>query len=156
LLIHLQPDPPVPLYRQVELDIRTGIRQGRLRPGTRMPSTRALAANLGVSRGVVVEAYQQLIAEGYLASRPDGYTEIATAASATPPRWPRRLRHRASTSAIAGPDASQFPRAAWLRSIRRALNEAPHDRFNYLDGRGAPEPHRELHLGGEQQKAAAR
>ncbi|MDA0637525.1 GntR family transcriptional regulator, partial [Nonomuraea sp. MCN248] len=57
------------LHRQIEAAIRTGIRAGRLRSGTSLPPTRTLAAGLGVSRGVVVEAYQQLAAEGYLTSR---------------------------------------------------------------------------------------
>lgn len=140
LLVQLRPDLAVPLHRQVESEIRRGIRDGRLRAGTRMPSTRALAADLGLSRGVVVEAYQQLIAEGYLESRQGGYTEVAATAAAPepaaspPPAGPPRLDFR-----YGRPDVSQFPRAAWLRSLRRVLNAAPNDRLNYLDGHGAPE-----------------
>ena len=59
------------------------IRAGRLPRGTSLPPSRALATDLGVSRGVVVEAYQQLTAEGYLASRSGGYTRVA-AGPATP------------------------------------------------------------------------
>jgi GntR family transcriptional regulator/MocR family aminotransferase len=54
---------------ELEHTLRTAIRGGRLRPGARLPSTRALAADLGVSRSVVVQAYEQLAAEGYLVSR---------------------------------------------------------------------------------------
>ena len=54
--------------------------------GSSLPPTRALAADLGVSRGVVVEAYQQLVAEGYLTSRSGGYTQVATGASRPGPR----------------------------------------------------------------------
>ena len=65
------------LHRQIEAAIRDAIRAGRLRRGAALPPTRVLAADLGVSRGVVVEAYQQLTAEGYLSSRSGGYTQVA-------------------------------------------------------------------------------
>jgi GntR family transcriptional regulator/MocR family aminotransferase len=105
-----------------------------------MPPTRVLAADLGVSRGVVVEAYQQLTAEGYLASQAGGYTRVA---AGPPPR----------AAAPPGPgapgpdidlsygraDVSSFPRGAWLRSIRTALTDAPNEVFGYLTGRGVPQ-----------------
>src|SRR5580658_7652520 len=77
LLVVLQPDAHVPLHRQVESSIRDSIRAGRLVRGATLPPSRVLAADLGVSRGVVVEAYQQLTAEGYLTSRTGGYTQVA-------------------------------------------------------------------------------
>ena len=55
-----------PKRAQLERQLRDGVRSGRLRPGTRLPPTRTLARDLGVSRGVVVEAYAQLVAEGWL------------------------------------------------------------------------------------------
>ena len=72
LLVELRRDTGVPLHQQLESGIRTRIRAGLLRADTVMPSTRALAQDLGLSRGVVVEAYQQLVAEGYLVSRGGG------------------------------------------------------------------------------------
>jgi GntR family transcriptional regulator / MocR family aminotransferase len=66
LLVMLEPGRPVPLHRQIEMSIRDAIRSGRLPRGSSLPPSRTLAADLGVSRGVVVEAYQQLTAEGYL------------------------------------------------------------------------------------------
>src|SRR3984885_14281044 len=66
LLVELRRDAPDPLHRQISATIRDGIRSGRLGLGTSLPPTRTVAADLGVSRGVVVEAYQQLVAEGYL------------------------------------------------------------------------------------------
>src|SRR5215207_10996989 len=142
LLVELRRDTTVPLHQQLEGGIRERIRQGLLRADTVMPSTRALATDLGLSRGVVVEAYQQLVAEGYLVSRTGGYTQVAPAASRTAPQdqqkpapsGPPRIDFKHSK-----PDVSQFPRAAWLRSIRRVLNETPHRSFAYLDGRGADE-----------------
>ena len=60
LLVTLDRDVPEPLHRQLEANLRSGIRDGRLAAGTVLPSTRALATQLGVSRGIVVEAYEQL------------------------------------------------------------------------------------------------
>ena len=69
------------LHRQIEASIRQRIRSGALPAGVALPPTRALAAELGVARGVVVEAYAQLVAEGYLTSRGGGYTQVAAAAA---------------------------------------------------------------------------
>src|ERR1700726_4594286 len=94
LLIPLRLDARIPLHRQIETSIREAIRTGRLARGSSLPPTRMLAADLGVSRGVVVEAYQQLTAEGYLSSRAGGYTQGAAgpapaAASPRPARGPK-------------------------------------------------------------------
>jgi len=88
LPVLLRPDAQVPLHQQIETSIREAIRAGRLPRGSSLPPTRMLAADLGVSRGVVVEAYQQLAAEGYLTSRAGGYTQVAagTAPPAVSPR----------------------------------------------------------------------
>src|SRR6201986_637034 len=76
---------PIPLHRQTDASIRDAIRAGRLPRGSPLPPSRVLAADLGVSRGVVVEAYQQLTAEGYLSSRTGGYTQVATGSGAPAP-----------------------------------------------------------------------
>ena len=129
-----------PLHRQLERGLRGAVRDGRLAPASPLPSTRALAGQLGVSRGTVVEAYEQLVAEGYLASRPGGATRVArSAAGAAPPRAlaaPPTFRHDFRPGR---PDVTAFPRSVWLRSLRRALAAAPSDRLNYLAGRGVPE-----------------
>lgn len=126
---------------QIEEQLRAAVRDERLLPGTALPSTRSLAAELEVSRGVVVEAYSQLVAEGYLVARPGGTTRVAHAAStqdgarpAPPAERPPRFDFRPG-----GPDVSLFPRAAWLASLRRALRDAPDVRLDYGDPRGAPE-----------------
>lgn len=145
LLIELSRDVPVPLHRQIEVSIRDGIRSGRLRLGASLPPTRTMAADLGVSRGVVVEAYQQLVAEGYLNSRTGGYTQIAIGADP-----PATLTPSAPAPApridfgYGRADVIHFPRAAWLRSVRRVLTEAPNERFGYPSGRGIPELHEAL------------
>src|SRR4051812_9629298 len=140
LLVELRRDGDAPLHRQVEAAIRAGIRSGRLPLGSSLPPTRAIAADLGVSRGVIVEAYQQLTAEGYLSSRAGGYTQVAFGPepAATPARPVPRRAPRIDFG-YGRADVSHFPRAAWLRSIRRVLTEAPDERFGYLDGRGVPE-----------------
>src|SRR6516165_6105014 len=81
LLVVLRPDVHIPLHRQIETSIREAIRAGQLPHGSSLPPSRVLAADLGVSRGVVVEAYEQLTAEGYLASRAGGYTQVAAGAA---------------------------------------------------------------------------
>jgi GntR family transcriptional regulator/MocR family aminotransferase len=146
LLVEIQREVPTPLHRQLQAAIRERIRQGHLRAGAVLPASRVLAADLGLSRGVVVEAYAQLVAEGYLVSRAGGYTQVASAGptgldqpAAPPATRPLRIDFR-----YGRPDVSQFPRAAWLRSLRRVLNEIPNERLSYLDGRGAPELHQAL------------
>ncbi len=144
LLIELRRDGTVPLHRQIEAAVRDGIRSGRLRRGSALPPTRAIAGYLGVSRGVVVEAYQQLVAEGYLTSRAGGYTQVAIepeapAVAPAPPPGGERERAPRIDFGYGRADVSQFPRAAWLRSIRTVLTEAPHERFGYLSGHGMPE-----------------
>jgi GntR family transcriptional regulator/MocR family aminotransferase len=140
LLIDLDRSAAEPLHRQIAASVRGGIRAGRLPLGTSLPPTRTVAADLGVSRGVVVEAYQQLVAEGYLTSRAGGYTRVAGGSAPAPADRP--VEDRPVVRADFGygrTDVSSFPRAAWLRSVRTALTTTPHERFAYLDGRGVPE-----------------
>ena len=140
VLVVLQHDARIPLHRQIETSIRDSIRAGRLPRGSSLPPTRVLAADLGVSRGVVVEAYQQLTAEGYLASRAGGYTQVAAGpAPAVAPLQLARAQPLPIDLSYGRADVSAFPRAAWLRAIRRALTYAPNDLFGYLSGRGVPQ-----------------
>jgi GntR family transcriptional regulator/MocR family aminotransferase len=139
VLVELSRDSRTALHRQIEGSIRGAIRAGRIGRGTALPSTRSLAAELDVSRGVVVEAYQQLVAEGYLNSRAGGYTRVAIGPEATaPPGRPAPTREPAIDFCPCRADGSHFPRAAWLGSIRRVLNEASDDEFGYVGARGAP------------------
>src|SRR5215469_14759683 len=140
LLVMLRHDANVPLHRQIETSIRESIRAGRLPRGSTVPPSRMLAADLGVSRGVVVEAYQQLSAEGYLTSRAGGHTQV-TAGPAPPAAAPRPApAQRPPIDLSYGrADVSSFPRAAWLRSIRGALTYAPNEVFGYLTGSGVPQ-----------------
>jgi GntR family transcriptional regulator / MocR family aminotransferase len=108
LLVVLDPDAGIPLHRQIETSIRDAIRAGRLLRGASLPPSRALAADLGVSRGVVVEAYAQLAAEGYLDSRSGGYTQVAACGDVAPER-----AGQVTAAAGQGPDgASRGPAGA--------------------------------------------
>jgi GntR family transcriptional regulator / MocR family aminotransferase len=130
-----------PLRAQLEDQLRDAVRGGRLGPGAALPSSRALARELGVSRGVVVEAYAQLAAEGYLVARQGAPTRVSEAASPGPRATPVALGERPPRYDFrtGRPDVSLFPRGAWLASLRRALRDAPDARFDYGDPRGAPE-----------------
>src|SRR6185437_9825933 len=67
-----------PLRHQLEETLRDAVRSGRLAPGSLLPPSRVLAQELGVSRGVVLDSYSQLVAEGYLAAKRGSGTRVAT------------------------------------------------------------------------------
>src|SRR6185437_11341459 len=163
-------DPAAPRRAQLEAGLRESVRSGRLRPGVRLPSSRALGAELGVSRRLVVEAYEQLAAEGYLVAGRGSGTRVAPATG-------RELSSSVSSSAsgaaeAAGvtatpavtidlfpgaPDLSLFARAAWGRALRKAVAELPDARLGYGEFAGAPELRDALaeHLGRVRAAAAA-
>jgi GntR family transcriptional regulator / MocR family aminotransferase len=91
-----------------------------LAPATRLPSTRVLAADLDVSRRLVVDAYSQLAAEGFLLSRHGSGTRVATVDAATAqPRDAGEPANRFDIDFAPGsPDLGSFPRHAWLRALR--------------------------------------
>jgi GntR family transcriptional regulator/MocR family aminotransferase len=130
-----------PLRAQLEEQLRDAVRSGRLAPGVALPSSRSLARELGVSRGVVVDAYAQLGAEGYLVARQGAPTLVSDAASpaADAARHPAAERPPRFDFRPGGPDMGLFPRGAWLASLRRGLRDAPDARLDYGDPRGAPE-----------------
>jgi GntR family transcriptional regulator/MocR family aminotransferase len=128
-----------PLHHQLEAQLRAAVRGGRLAPGARLPSSRALAAELGVSRGVVVEAYGQLAAEGYLAVRP-GAAPVVRAVGTEPgeTRDPPRARPPTHDLRPGLPDLAAFPRDEWGRALRRALAALPDADLGYPDPSGHP------------------
>ncbi|MFD7862652.1 PLP-dependent aminotransferase family protein [Streptomyces sp. NPDC059783] len=125
--------------------LREAARSGRLAPGTRLPSSRTLAADLGIARNTVADAYAELVAEGWLTARQGSGTRVAQRAAPRPPApaaapRTRPPRGRPAHSLMPGsPDLATFPRAAWLRAARRAVTRAPHDAFGYGDPRGRVE-----------------
>lgn len=133
------------LTRQLEDQLRQAIKSGRLAAGTRLPSTRALADDLSVSRGVVARAYAQLAAEQHLELRARSQAIV---------RGDRRRAHR--PGARGGeerarwdlrpyvPELSAFPRKEWLRSLERALATGVNADLAYADPAGHPELRQEL------------
>lgn len=128
--------------RVLQSALREAVRSGRLTAGTRLPSSRELAADLGVSRGLVTEAYEQLAAEGYLRSGRGAGTWVGGAARAAA-RPARDLAPRApgaKADFLPGtPDLSLFPRAAWAAAHKAVLARLPHHALGYPDPRGLPE-----------------
>ncbi|GAA2891418.1 PLP-dependent aminotransferase family protein [Nonomuraea rubra] len=129
--------------------LREAVREGRLAPGTRLPPYRSLAADLGLARNTVADAYADLVAEGWLVARQGSGTRVASRAEPVrQPRVPRRNPARPAPPAHdlrqGQPDASSFPRAAWLAAARRALNAAPGEAFGPGDPQGRPELRRAL------------
>ncbi|MFE1861174.1 MocR-like pyridoxine biosynthesis transcription factor PdxR [Streptomyces anandii] len=127
--------------RALQEALRQAVRSGRFAPGTRLPSSRDLAADLGVSRGLVTEAYEQLTAEGYLRSGRGAGTWVGGAVRAARTRArdlaPRSLDARADF--VPGtPDLSLFPRAAWGAAHRSVLADLAHHDLGYPDPRGLP------------------
>ena len=133
--------------------IRAAIMDGRLGAGTPLPATRLLAGDLGVSRGVIVEAYQRLADEGLVSARPGAGTRVLgvpspapaaarAPAAAGPPLVPLLVppgwRERADIDLSPGvPDLSGFPRAAWIRAERAVLEQASVSELGYGDPRGS-------------------
>jgi GntR family transcriptional regulator/MocR family aminotransferase len=146
LLLHIDRDAREPLRLQLERELRRAIQTGRLKVGALLPSTRVLAADLKLSRGVVVEAYEQLLAEGYLSAQRGSATRVAgrrsldrsaprTEVAPVPPRYDFRP---------GVPDLSLFPRRAWLSALRRAFDSMPDAALDYPDPRGAAPARRAL------------
>ncbi|MFE1313620.1 PLP-dependent aminotransferase family protein [Streptomyces sp. NPDC058755] len=140
--LHLEPAGSSGLRRGLTDALRDAVRTGRLAPGTRLPSSRSLAADLGIARNTVAEAYADLVAEGWLTARQGSGTQVAERVVVPPPDTAprRRAPGRPIYSLIPGsPDLAAFPRAEWLKAARRALATAPFDALGYGDPRGRPE-----------------
>jgi GntR family transcriptional regulator/MocR family aminotransferase len=147
---------------ELERALREAVTTGRLAPGSRLPSSRTLAADLGIARNTVAEAYAQLVAEGWLTARQGSGTRVTdrpsggvpatgrpTSVSAgaaprvrgappadqdTPPAPPPAARFDLRAGV---PDLAAFPRAQWLAAARRATAAAPHAQLGYGDPRGS-------------------
>jgi GntR family transcriptional regulator / MocR family aminotransferase len=161
LLVRLDRSASQPLRVQLEASLREAIRGGRLPAGERLPSSRELARELGVSRGMVQDCYGQLLAEGYLTSRTGSATRVAgisgqqagdrpaagPAAGSSPaspaPPVPSPPRHPPEPPLIADfehgvPDLSSFPRTDWAWAIKQACTQAADADLGYGDPRGSP------------------
>ncbi|MFD7296587.1 PLP-dependent aminotransferase family protein [Streptomyces sp. NPDC059897] len=141
--LHLEPGPSGGVRRGLTDALREAVRGGRLAPGTRLPASRTLAADLGLARNTVADAYADLVAEGWLTARQGSGTRVAERPGRAP--TPARPTNRVPFAGYrydlqpGRPDLASFPRAEWLKAARRALTAAPNDALGYGDPRGRPE-----------------
>jgi GntR family transcriptional regulator/MocR family aminotransferase len=152
----------VPIFRQIYDGLRRAILDGRLRPGQRIPSTRGLAADLGVSRLPVLSAYEQLLHEGYLVGRtgsgtfvskriPDHLLRSPAIRRLTPtPRPTTGVRERAVPNQpsptnwslpvvpfqVGLPALDLFPHAAWAKLVARQVRAETAEQLAYGDPAG--------------------
>ena len=155
LLVRLDRSASQPLRAQLETSLREAIRGGRLRAGERLPSSRELARELGVSRGMVQDCYGQLLAEGYLTSRTGSATRVAdiggqqardqpvAGPAVVSPLAPSPPRHSPEPPLIADfqpgvPDLSSFPRTDWAWAVKQACTRLAAADLGYGDPRGSP------------------
>jgi len=142
LLLRLNRGQGEPVGLQLQRELREAVRSGRLSAGERLPSSRVLARELGVSRGLVTECYGQLEAEGYLSTRAGSATRVGLRAAAVPAIAatravsPRRLM---ADFRPAMPDLRSFPMRDWLWALGEAGREAPAAAVGYGDPRGCAE-----------------
>jgi GntR family transcriptional regulator / MocR family aminotransferase len=136
--LHLETDGNEGRRAGLERALRDAVRGGRLAPGTRLPATRRLATEVGISRNTVKAAYDQLVAEGYLTARQGSGTRVAAlpSAAAEAPAAAARAREPRFDLRPGSPDVGAFPAAAWLRALRRAIATAPSLAYDYGDPRG--------------------
>ncbi|PKN96661.1 MAG: GntR family transcriptional regulator, partial [Chloroflexi bacterium HGW-Chloroflexi-5] len=138
-----------PLMRQLYERIRHLILDGQLAPAEKLPSTRQLAADLGISRSTVLEAYNQLIAEGYLIGNHGSGTVVANgiAVFLRPPETVAKKRGATATAAKAPPtavidfqsgviDSSRFPLSDWKKAYQRCLDQVTETAFRYHPSAG--------------------
>jgi GntR family transcriptional regulator/MocR family aminotransferase len=149
LLVRLDRSATEPLRAQLEETLREAIRGGRLHAGERLPSSRELARELGISRGMVQECYGQLLAEGYLTSRTGSATRVADISSQQPAAGPAVVSTSAALTREAPeppliadfqhgvPDLSSFPRSDWAWAVKQACTQAASAELGYGDPRGS-------------------
>jgi GntR family transcriptional regulator / MocR family aminotransferase len=142
LLVQLDRGGSQPLRAQLEGGLREAIRTGRISGGERLPSSRELARELGVSRGLVQECYGQLLSEGYLTSQVGSATRVAVGAHQLAPDT---VRHGAPAPRLiadfrAGvPDLASFPRGDWVWATREACGRVATADLDYGDPAGSSE-----------------
>jgi GntR family transcriptional regulator / MocR family aminotransferase len=160
-------DDSTPLFRQIYLQVRSAILSQALRPGSKLPSTREVASQLGIARASVVSAYEQLLAEGYLSGKVGSGTYISSdlpepmerrvrRPAVDPAAAARQIRLRAQPQifeSVAGPDGQSEARPfnlgcsrvdartveAWRKIGRREFRSLSPIHLGYSDARGLVE-----------------
>jgi len=134
---HLDLSGPGGLRQRLTASLREAVRSARLPAGTRLPASRSLAADLGIARNTVAEAYAELVAEGWLAARQGSGTVVAQRVEPPPPVTRRTADPDVRFDlTVSTPDITEFPRTEWVRSTRRALMAAPSEAFGPGDPQG--------------------
>lgn len=131
-----------PAHARLAALLREQVVRGVLRPGDRLPPSRVLAEDLGLSRWVVTEAYDQLKAEGYLAARVGAGTVVASGVRVPAARPGPAVPAPPDDAPLldlspALPDLASFPRTAWRAAVARALAEVPDADLARSDPAGA-------------------
>ena len=138
--LHLEPRPEETLRAALERTLRGAIRSGALREGVRLPASRLLADDLGVSRGVASDAYAQLEAEGFLLIRPREAPLVASIPRL--PGAPSRARTPAPTPRFdltpTTPDLNLFPRRRWLAAALTVHRSLSSTSLGYGESQGEP------------------
>ncbi len=141
LLLALDRASREPLGTQLQRALREAIRDGRLAPGERLPSSRGMAAELAVSRGLVVDTYAQLEAEGFVVSRVGSGTLVAASAGnaradAAGPAPVRRPRPDVDFE-YGVPDLGRFPMRDWMWALGEAARRLPTAELGDEEGAGS-------------------
>ncbi|HEY3728884.1 MAG TPA: PLP-dependent aminotransferase family protein [Solirubrobacteraceae bacterium] len=147
----LERGPGETLRGALERTLRKAIVDGALRAGVALPSSRALAQELGVSRGVVTDAYDQLASQGFLTVRARSAPVVAPLIASTVPATPRPPADRPPLYDLSPttPDVNLFPLTRWLATTQRVARESGHLMLDYRESQGEPALRRALadHLG---------
>lgn len=157
--IQLDPALDMSITAQLCRQIRQKIEKGEFGEGLRLPSTRKLAAEFGIARNVVIDAYEQLIAEGYLIGQSGSGTYVAGGIRAGLPSADEDVGHEVERRTdepvppspgdlidfeIGTPDLRQFPRQLWAKYLKEAAEAMPNGSFDYGDIRGEESLRREI------------
>lgn len=142
LTYDLKKAPGVPLYEALYRCIRGDILSGKLSPGEKLPSKRALSANLKVSKITVEGAYDQLLAEGYIrAVEKVGYfvEAVERLAPEKAPNPPSRTQEQEDLIDLTGGGGNRFPFSVWSRLQREVMLDLGQELLLPLPNRGLPE-----------------
>lgn len=142
--IELNRQSDVPIKRQIYEAFKQRMMNGSLKEGEAMPSTRELASALSVSRSTVCEAYDMLLAEGFIIAHQGAPTRVAPGLTVDeaplqkPRRKPKREKAYAADFKTGQPDLREFPRFSFEQCLKKATSELSLASFGYSGAQGSP------------------